>query len=119
MVKAAIYRGKPGIQIKVEKKSTKGTMAVKAGTVTLWSETQKLVKRSDLSIIEQTIRKASGGCSRENIDAGDGSGSILATSCKPKKSKAQLKQEAEAEMFASIAASSAAASKKQTKKKKK
>jgi hypothetical protein len=62
-VKAAILRGKPGIQIKVDKKTNKGGLTVTAGDgVLVWSlKLQGTVSKVDLSPLEQAIRTLAGG----------------------------------------------------------
>ena len=84
MAKAAILRGKPGIQIAVEKKASKGDLVVSLGGSQLWSAPQKSLLKADLGPLEQAVRAATtagGGA----LSSGVASGASDAAAPQPKK----------------------------------
>ena len=75
-MKAAILRGKPGIQIKVDKKTNKGGITVTAGDgVLVWSlKLQGTVSKVDLSPLDARAghSHAGGGARRRRGRSGGG-----------------------------------------------
>ena len=114
-----MLRGKPGVQVKVEKKATKGALTVALGSDVLWSAAQRSLRgEADVVGLEAAVRAAlGGGKSATAVDVDGGSDASGGRGFAGKK-MAPTGTKKEQDEFAALMAAAAAAGGKRKKVKK-